>query len=213
MQQSTEQQLPTRQQLSSKAQRLAYITVGWNAIEGVVAVVAGLMAGSLALVGFGADSAIETLSGLVMIWRFRSDANEEQRERVEAISLRLVGISFLLLAAYVGFDSIKALLIHEAPQTSILGMGIAVMSLVVMPWLSAQKRKVASQIDSAALAADAKQSDFCFYLSVILLIGMACNALLRWWWADPVSALIMVPLIAKEGVEAVRGNSTCTDCH
>lgn len=204
----------TREQLVLRGQYLSYLTVGWNALEGIVAVLAGLLAGSVALVGFGFDSAIETLSGAIMIWRLYSDSDEQNRERVEALSLRLVGLSFILLALYVGYDSIKAILGQEPPQPSTAGLVIAALSLIVMPWLATQKRKVASQIQSSALTADAKQTDFCFYLSIILLSGLALNAIFHWWWADPVAALIMVPFIAKEGVEGVRGKSSCCNkCH
>lgn len=202
-----------RADLVEKGRQLSYLTVGWNALEGGAACVAGLMAGSIALAGFGADSAIEAISGLVMIWRLLADADEEKRERVEAISLRLVGWSLLLLSAYITFDSIASLLKHEAPKPSVFGILIALLALVVMPWLARQKRAVATQIGSKSLATDAKQTDFCFYLSVILLLGLVCNAAFGFWWADAVAALIMVPIIGKEGFEAARGNSCCGSCH
>lgn len=205
-------QEPTaRDRLVARGKRLAYLTVGWNTIEGIAASAAGLLAGSVALVGFGFDSGIETISGFVMIWRLHSDFDEEKREQIEQKSLRLVGLSFLVLAAYVAFESIRSLLSHEAPKTSFLGLLTAVLSLVVMPWLASQKRKVASEIQSASMAADARQTDFCFYLSVILLSGLACNAVFHWWWADPLAALAMVPLIVKEGINGLRGKS-CADC-
>ena len=203
----------TREELIKKGRQLSFLTVGWNAFEGGAACIAGLMAGSIALKGFGGDSAIEVLSGLVMIWRMCSDADEEKRERVEALSLRLVGWSLLLLAGYIGFDSITALLRQEKPHASVVGIIVAILALLVMPWLARHKRSVATKIGSASLATDAKQTDFCFYLSAILLFGLACNALLGLWWADPVAALIMVPIIAKEGLEAARGKSCCGSCH
>lgn len=203
----------TREELVEKGRKLSIMTVGWNAIEGGAACVAGFMAGSIALTGFGADSAIEVMSGLIMIWRMSSDADQERRDRVEGLSLRLVGWSLLLLAGYIAFDSITSLLKHEEPRVSLLGIAIAMLALVVMPWLARQKRAVAAQIGSASLATDAKQTDFCFYLSVILLLGLACNAIFGWWWADPIAALSMVPIIAKEGFEASRGKSCCGSCH
>jgi divalent metal cation (Fe/Co/Zn/Cd) transporter len=132
---------------------------------------------------------------------------------IESWSLRLVGISFLLLAAYIGYDSLSLLLKHQAPERSFIGIALAAISLLVMPWLAKQKRKIASNIGSAALAADARQTDFCVYLSAILLIGLLLNALFGLWWADPLAALLMVPLIAKEGRDGLRGKSCCKTCH
>jgi divalent metal cation (Fe/Co/Zn/Cd) transporter len=208
----TKEILP-RKELIRKGRWLSFLTVSWNAFEGGAASIAGLMAGSIALKGFGGDSAIEVLSGLIMIWRMCSDADEEKRERVEAISLRLVGWSLLLLSVYVGCDAIASLLKHEEPRVSIFGIVVALLALVVMPWLAHQKRTVAAQIGSASLATDAKQTDFCFYLSAILLLGLTCNAVFALWWADPVAALIMVPIIGKEGFEALRGKTCCGGCH
>jgi divalent metal cation (Fe/Co/Zn/Cd) transporter len=207
------QELPTREELIGEGRRLAFITVGWNAFEGGAACIAGLMAGSIALTGFGADSVIEVISGSIMIWRMCADADKDKREQVEAVSLRLIGWSLLMLAAYIGFDSIASLVKHEEPRASLFGIAVALLALIVMPWLAGRKRSVARQIGSASLATDAKQTDFCFYLSAILLLGLAGNALFGLWWADPVAALVMVPIIAKEGFEAVRGKSCCGSCH
>jgi divalent metal cation (Fe/Co/Zn/Cd) transporter len=138
-----------------------------------------------------------------------------QRERVERISLRIVGVCFIALALYIGYDSVKSLVKHELPGHSIPGIVLAVVSLIVMPLLARAKRTVAAGINSAAMQADAKQTDFCTYLSAILLAGLLLNALLGWWWADPVAALVMVPIIAKEGIEGLRGETCCEagDCH
>jgi divalent metal cation (Fe/Co/Zn/Cd) transporter len=173
------------------------------------------VAGSIALVGFGFDSVIEVTSGAVLLWRLRADADEARRERVEAVSLKVVGVCFLALAAYVGYDSVKSLVRHEAPRESVPGIILAVASLVVMPLLVRAKRKVARGINSGALMADARQTQLCTYLSAILLAGLLLNALVGWWWADPVAALVMLPIIAKEGVEALRGEKCCDDgvCH
>lgn len=206
---------PRRARLVAQGRRLEYFTVVYNSLEGLIAISAGLIAGSIALVGFGFDSMIEVTSGAVLLWRLYADANLARRERVEAISLRIVGVCFVLLAAYVGFDSIKSLVRREAPVESIPGIVLAAVSLVIMPLLVRAKRKVARGINSQALMADSKQTELCTYLSAILLGGLLLNALLGWWWADPVAALIMVPIIAKEGVEALRGKTCCDEgiCH
>jgi len=180
-------------------------------LEGLVAVVAGLLAGSIVLVGFGFDSLIEVTSGAALVWRLHSDANEARRERVEAITLRIVGVCFLLLAAYVSYDSIKALIWREEPRESIPGIVLAIASLIVMPLLVRAKRRVARSIKSAALMADSKQTELCTYLSAILLAGLLLNALVGWWWADPVAGLVMVPIIVKEGIEGLRGETCCDE--
>ena len=192
-----------------RGRRLEYLTIGWNSLEGIAAIGAGLLAGSIALVGFGFDSLIEVSSGAALLWRLHMD-EPEKRERAERIALRLVGISFLLLAGYIGFDAIKSLLKREPPEVSYLGITIAALSLVVMPLLARAKRKVATSIDSRAMHADSRQTDLCAYLSAILLGGLIVNAILGWWWADPVAALVMIPIIAKEGIEALRGEA-CRD--
>jgi divalent metal cation (Fe/Co/Zn/Cd) transporter len=189
--------------------RLEYFTIGWNIVEAAVAIGAGWFAGSIALVGFGVDSLIESLSGSILLWRLFSPAHDESREK---IAIKLVGISFLILAAYVAFDAGKSLLVQEPPQTSLVGIGLSVASLIIMPILARAKRKSASNLESRAMKADSRQTNLCAYLSAILLGGLALNALLGWWWADPVAALIMVPIIAREGFEGLRGE-VCDDCH
>lgn len=186
--------------------RLANLTIVWNSLEGVLSVGAGILAGSIALVGFGVDSVIEVSSGAIILWRL---ASGEHRER---LALRLVGASFLALAAYVAFDAGRSLWYREPPSASYLGIAIAALSLVVMPVLARAKRKVAAQLSSGAMHADSRQTDLCAYLSAILLGGLILNAAFGWWWADPVAAIIMVPIIAKEGIDALRGD-TCDDCH
>jgi divalent metal cation (Fe/Co/Zn/Cd) transporter len=192
-----------------RGKRLEYFTVAYNSLEGLIAVSAGLAAGSIALIAFGIDSAIEVSSGLVLLWRLYADADDRRRERVEALSLRLVGCSFLALAGYVAYDALESLVRREPPEESLPGIVLAGVSLVVMPLLARAKRRVAGQISSAALTADAKQTEFCTYLSAILLGGLGLNALLGWWWADPAAALVMAPIIAHEGVEALRGKTCC----
>ena len=200
-----------RQALIKKGRHLEYFTIGYNSLEGLIAVAAGLIAGSIALVGFGFDSLIEVTSGAVLLWRLHADVNEERRERVEAISLRIVGICFVVLAIYVSYDSVKSLIRRETPQESIVGIVLAAVSLIIMPLLVRAKRKVARGINSGALMADSKQTELCTYLSAILLAGLLLNALVGWWWADPVAALIMVPIIVKEGIEGLRGETCCDD--
>lgn len=187
-----------------RGRSLEYITIIWNLLEGVVSVGAGFWSGSIALIGFGYDSFIESLSGGAMLWRLHLD-NPERRDRAEAIALRLVGVSFLLLAVYVAVDAIKSLIQREPPDVTYVGIAIATVSLVFMPLLARAKRKVAATINSRAMKADAKQTDICAYLSAILLGGLILNALAGWWWADPIAALVMAPVIAREGVEALRG--------
>jgi divalent metal cation (Fe/Co/Zn/Cd) transporter len=184
--------------------RLEYFTLGWNVIEAAVAITAGVLAGSIALIGFGSDSVIESLSGIVLLWRLQSHEADEKRER---IALRLVGACFLILAAYVGFEAVYSLIEREPPDASIVGIVLAALSLIVMPILARAKRRVAARLNSASLAADSRQTDLCAWLSGILLGGLALNALLGWWWADPVAALIMVPIILREGVQALRGDA------
>lgn len=189
--------------------RLEWFTIAYNSLEGILALIAGFLAGSIALVGFGFDSVIEVTSGAALLWRLGSDDRVEVRERREAQALRVVGICFVALAAYVAYDAIHSLAVQEAPDQSLFGIIVAAASLVVMPVLARAKRSVARSIDSAALRADAKQTQLCTYLSMILLCGLVLNSLFGWWWADPVAALGMVPLIAKEGWDAIRGDSCC----
>ncbi len=197
-----------RQAAVVRGRRLEYVTVGWNSLEAIASIVAGVLAGSIALVGFGLDSVIETSSGAALLWRL-SHANErsaERRERAERIALRIVGMSFLALAAYVAFEAGSDLWKREMPEHSIPGIAIAAASLIAMPLLARAKRKVARTLNSNAMRADSRQTDLCAYLSAILLGGLLLNFLLGWWWADPVAGLIMVPIIVREGVEALRGD-------
>ncbi|MBI4768224.1 MAG: cation transporter [Deltaproteobacteria bacterium] len=188
--------------------KLEYFTIGWNVVEAGVAIGAGWLAGSIALIGFGADSLIESLSGSILLWRLFSPVHDQSREQT---ALKLVGISFLILAAYVAFDALKSLLAYEPPDTSPVGIGLAIVSLILMPILARAKRRSAADLNSRAMKADSRQTDLCAYLSAILLGGLVLNALLSWWWADPLAALIMVPIIAREGLEGLRGE-VC-DCH
>ena len=192
--------------------RLEYFTVGWNALEGLVAVIAGAFASSISLVGFGIDSFIEVTSGSALLWRMSVDAEIERRERSERRALKIVGTCFLALAAYITYESAMDLWSKKAAEHSVPGIVLACVSLAVMPLLSRAKRKVGRALGSAAMHADAKQTEFCTYLSGILLAGLLLNALFGLWWADAVAGLIMVPIIAKEGIEGLQGKA-CDDCY
>jgi divalent metal cation (Fe/Co/Zn/Cd) transporter len=194
-----------------RGRRLEYFTVAWNAVEGLVAIGAGMLAGSISLVGFGIDSFIEVTSGSVLLWRMSADADVHRRAAAEKRALRLVGVCFLLLAAYIAYESATDLLAKRAPEHSVPGIILACVSLIVMPLLSRAKRKAGHALGSAAMHADAKQTEFCTYLSTILLLGLLLNSFFGLWWADPLAAIIMVPIIAKEGVEGLQGKA-CDDC-
>jgi divalent metal cation (Fe/Co/Zn/Cd) transporter len=187
---------------------LEYLSVAWMVVEATVGIGAGILAGSIALVGFGADSVIELFSSAVLLWRLRAGPGGEEREQT---ALKLVGASFFALAAYVTFGAIRDLALHQRPEVSYPGIALAVAALVAMPLLARAKRRVAASLQSRAMQADSRQSDFCAYLSSILLAGLILNAFFRWWWADPAAALVMVVLMLREGVQAFRGE-TCCDC-
>jgi divalent metal cation (Fe/Co/Zn/Cd) transporter len=197
-----------RTDLIRRGRLLEYLTVGWNLAEAVIAIGAGVVAGSSALIGFGLDSVIESVSGVVLLWRLQVGPEGERREQR---ALKLVGGSFFLLAAYVAWDAGGSLWRREEPDGSAVGIVLAAVSLIVMPILARAKRRVATGLGSAALEADSRQTDLCAVLSAILLGGLLLNATLGWWWADPLAALAMVPVIAAEGLRAFRGER-CDDC-
>jgi divalent metal cation (Fe/Co/Zn/Cd) transporter len=199
----------TRETIAKRGIHLEYFTIAWNSLEGLVAVVIGGIAGSISLVGFGMDSFIEVTSGATLLWRMSVDADEHRRERSERLSIRIVGACFIALAIYVAYEAVSDLIARKAPAHSIPGIILACVSLVVMPILSRKKKRVARELGSAAMRADAKQTDFCVYMSSILLAGLVLNTALGWWWADPVAALVMVPIIAKEGVDGLQGDQCC----
>jgi divalent metal cation (Fe/Co/Zn/Cd) transporter len=198
-----------RQALAHRGRRLEYFTIVWNSLEGLMAVAAGIVAGSISLVGFGMDSFIEVTSGATLLWRMSVDGDVESRERNEKLSLRIVGICFVALGVYIAFESVTDLIRQTPPEHSIPGIVLACVSLIAMPILSRAKKKVGDSMSSAAMKADARQTDFCVYLSTILLAGLLLNAILGWWWADPIAALIMVPIIAKEGVDGIKARTCC----
>jgi divalent metal cation (Fe/Co/Zn/Cd) transporter len=191
--------------------RLQYVTMVWNSAEAVVALTAGFFAGSIALVGFGFDSVVEVTSGAAALWRLGHDSDEVKREAAERRSLRIIGTCFLILAAYVLYESAGVLAEGKAPQRSIVGIIVAALSLIVMPLLVRYKRRIARRLTSGALEAEARQTRVCAYLSAILLAGLGLNAWWGWWWADPLAGLAMIPFIAWEGREAMRGRTCCAD--
>ena len=188
---------------------LSYATIGYNSFEAIGSLVAGIVAGSVALIGFGIDSVIEVIASIAAQLRLRADADLLKRSGAEGRTLRIVGWCFIGLAAYVTIDSAKSLYLREEPERSWLGVIILVLSVIVMPALAWGKRQVANEMQSAALKAEAKQTSLCAYLSVIALGGVGLNALVGWWWADPAAALCMVPIIAKEGIEALQARDCC----
>ena len=189
-----------------KGLRLEVFTVGWNAAEAIIAIVAGLVAGSVALVGFGLDSIIESISGVALYHRLRGElhGDDERNEARERRALLFVGVSFLLIAAYVFYEAVTGLWRKEIPEHSTAGIALAVISLVVMPVLGWMKLQTGRELESRALVADAKETFVCAYLSLALLLGLGLNALFGWWWADPVAGLAMLPLIVHEGWEAIE---------
>lgn len=198
-----------RAALAKRGKRLAWLTIGWNSLEAVIALVAGAIAGSVALTGFGVDSLIELTAGGAAIWRLHHDAEPVARQRAELLTRRIIGAAFLGLALYVGWEAVESLRSRRAPETSMAGIVLAALSLLVMPILARAKRRVAAGLSSRALAAEAMQTDVCAWLSAILLGGLLLRAAFGWWWADPVAALAMVPLLLREGMEGVRGRETC----
>ena len=198
-----------RPHLLVRALRLEYLTVGWNVVEGVIAIAAALAAGSVALLGFGVDSFVESASGSILVWRLlaeRRATDEERIEHVEHRAQKLVAASLALLAAYIAGDSITSLLAGERPEPSLVGIVLAAVSLAVMWWLAREKRRVGVALGSRAMTADAFQTDACFWLSLFLLVGIGANALFGLWWADPLAAVSMTVFIARKAVEAWRGD-------
>lgn len=202
----------TREELVGRGIRLSYATIGYNSLEAIASLIAGFFAGSVALIGFGIDSVIEVTASGAAQWRLRSDLHEARRARVEAVTHRVVGACFLALAVYVAVDSAKTLWLRERPDRSLAGIVILSMSVVVMPLLARAKLKVASAMDSGALRAEARQTSLCAYLSIIALAGLLLNATFDWWWADPVAALCMVPIIVSEGIDGLRAKPCAHDC-
>ncbi len=196
---------PARQALLRRALWLAVFTVVWNVAEGVIAFFAAALADSRALIGFGVDSFVESASASVLIWRLKIEQRSPERaEQVEQRALRIIGITFLALAALVAFESVRSLLSGERPDSSILGIVLTVVSLLVMPILARAKRQVGQDLDARSVEADSRQTQACVYLSAVVLIGLVANAAFGWWWADPVAALGVVVFLVREGLETRR---------
>ena len=191
--------------------RLEWLTVGWNVVEGMVAVFAALSAGSVALLGFGIDSFVESASGTVLIWRLRAErrTSVEQMERIERRAQRLVAVSLFGLAIYIAAEAAVRLIARERPGVSAAGITVTILSLGVMWWLARAKRDAARALGSRALEADAVQTTACFWLSLIVLSGIALNAVFGWWWADPLAALGMTYFLVREARGAWRGDECC----
>jgi divalent metal cation (Fe/Co/Zn/Cd) transporter len=190
---------------------LTVLTIIWNCLEAIVAVMSGLAAGSIALVGFGLDSVVEVSSALVIVWWLSRDTSDhEAKERAERRAVRLIALTFVAIAAYVTYDSAMKLLgIGEHPVDSAVGLILVALSLVVMPSLAWAKRRVARQLGSVALAADAAETQLCTYLSAVVLVGLAANSLFGWWWMDPVAGLAVAGIALKEGWTAWRSGDLC----
>ena len=195
--------------IARRGRLLQYVTVTWNSGEFLVVVAAGVASGSIALVGFGFDSAIEVLSSLAALWRLGRDGDHAARERADRRALRVISACFMLLAAYVVWNASASLLSRQSPDVSVMGIVLAALSLIVMPLLVRFKRRVARALVSDALAAESRQTEICAYLSAILLVGLGLNAWLGRWWADPAAALVMAPIIAREGWAVLPGDPCC----
>ncbi|WP_432947898.1 cation diffusion facilitator family transporter [Kribbella sp. CA-253562] len=194
-----------RRRLGRRAQLLAAASVSYNVVEAIIAIGAGIVAGSVALVGFGLDSVVEVSSGLIILWQFRHRL-PETRERQ---ALRLLAFSFFALAAYVGFESVRALITGASPDASPVGIGLAIASLIVMPFLSWAQRRTGKALGSNAVVADSTQTLLCTYLSAVLLVGLVLNATLGWSWADPIAGLVIAGVAVREGLEAWQGKGCC----
>ena len=205
----SKEQIVNRAVLVKRGIRLSYATIAYNSLEAFVSLVAGIIAGSVALIGFGFDSVIEVTASLAAQWRLRSDLEVDRRERAELFTMRIVGACFIGLAVYIPYDAGVTLWQRRAPQRSSLGIAVLALSVVVMPLLARSKKSVARALASGALEAEATQTSLCAYLSAIGLVGVALNAAFGWWWADPVAALVMVPIVAQEGIEGVRAARAC----
>ena len=194
--------------LARRAKWLSWASLGYMAIEGLVAVVAGIVAGSIALIGFGIDSAIEGFASVVIVWRFTGW--RALSEAAENRAQKLVAIQFFILAPYVGIEAVRALINQSHPDESMVGIVLAASSVIVMPWLGRAKQRIGSRIGSSATASEGKQNILCAYLAGALLIGLLGNALFGAWWLDPVAALVIAGVAVREGVETWRGDGCCS---
>jgi len=198
-----------RESLVRRAKFLAWLGLAWHGVEATVAIIAGIAAGSIALIGFGGDSLVESFAGFILLWRFAGSrsASHEAEERAQ----KLIGATFWLLAAYIGVEAIRSLIGGNHPEVSYVGIGLAAVTLVTMPPLAAAKARVGERLGSSATKSEGRQNLLCAYLSAALLVGLGANALFGWWWADPVTALVIAGVALREGREAWAGNA-CDDC-
>jgi divalent metal cation (Fe/Co/Zn/Cd) transporter len=197
-----------RERLVRRAKQLAWLGVGWHGVEAAIAIGAGLIAGSIALIGFGADSLIESFAGFILLWRFA--ASRATSEEAERRAQKLIAISFYVIAAYVAFEAVRSLLTGARPEASWVGIGLAAITLVTMPPLAIAKGRIGEKLGSSATESEGQQNMLCAYLSAALLVGLGANALFGLWWADPVTALVIAGVAVKEGRESWRGESCCT---
>src|SRR3954469_11199926 len=191
-----------------RAQLLAWVGVGWHFVEAAVAIAAGIVAGSVALIGFGADSLIETAAGVTVLWRFA--ASRASSDEAETRARKLIAVSFYVLAAYIGVEALRTFVGGHHPDVSWVGIGLSVVTLLTMPPLATAKARVAERLGSSATKSESRQTMLCAYLSAALLFGLGVNALAGWWWADPLTALVIAALAVREGRESWRGESCCT---
>ena len=197
-----------RTRLVSRARLLAWLGIAWHLAEAAIAFAAGAAAGSIALIGFGADSLVESLAGLILVWRFAGRRTESAR--AEQRAQQLIGLSFFLIAGYVAVEALRTLIAAQHPDPSWVGIGLAAVTLITMPMLASAKARVGERLGSSATKSEGRQNMLCAYLSAGLLIGLGANALLSWWWADPATALLIAGVAVNEGRAAWRGES-CSD--
>ena len=199
-----------RARLVTRARLLAWLGIAWHAVEATIAVVAGLAASSTALIGFGADSMVESLAGLILVWRFAGHRAES--EAAELRAQRLIAVSFFPIGAYVAVEAARTLVIADHPETSWVGIGLAAVTLVTMPLLATAKARVGDRLGSSATKSEGRQNLLCAYLSAGLLVGLGANALFGLWWADPAAALLIAGVALHEGRESWRGEACCEVC-
>jgi divalent metal cation (Fe/Co/Zn/Cd) transporter len=199
-----------KNRLERRARMLAWGGIAWHVVEFAIAVGAGIAAGSIALIGFGADSFIEALAALVVVWLFTGDRRGSHT--AERRAQLLIAATFFVLAAYVGVEAVRVLVNGDHPGVSWVGIGLAAVTAVAMPLLAAAKRRVGAELHSAATVKEAGQTQLCAYLSIALLLGLGANALLGWWWADPLAALAIVGVAVREGRSSWRGEGCCDAC-
>lgn len=205
-----------RKALQKDALKFEFFTIGYNILEGIIAVSLGLYAGSIALLSFGFDSGVEVMASFILVWRLtRHERDAEHTRQLERRAVLLVGISFWILGSFIGWQALEKLITQEAASPSWGGIILAIASIIVMPWLAHRKKKIAAQLESRALSSEANQTSLCAYLSAALLIGLTLNMLFGWWWADPVTSLVIVAVMFKEGYENLevwRGKKDSCSC-